>query len=75
MPEQLKPTVQDSSASVQSAERGIVSKTLHESRASTKIILMCLEPGQALSEHAAPFEAIVQVLQGTADFKLGRSSH
>jgi quercetin dioxygenase-like cupin family protein len=70
MADELKPTVQDLNASVQFAERGIVSKTLYES-ATTKITLMCFEPGQALSEHQAPFEAIIQVLQGSADFKLG----
>lgn len=74
MTEPLNPVVQDLNASIQFAERGIVSKTLHESP-STKIVLMCFEPGQALSEHQAPFEAIIQVLQGSADLKLGDEVH
>jgi len=66
----LKPLVADLNASVQFAERGIVSKTLYESPAQ-KLVLFCFEPGQALSEHTAPFEAVIHVLQGKADVKLG----
>jgi quercetin dioxygenase-like cupin family protein len=54
----------------QFAERGIVSKTLYETPA-LKLVLMCFEPGQGLSEHTAPFEAVIQVLQGKADFLIG----
>lgn len=64
------PLAVDLMASVQFAERGIVSKTLHESP-FTKLVLFCFEPGQALSEHAAPFEAVIHVLQGTAGIQLG----
>jgi quercetin dioxygenase-like cupin family protein len=68
--ESLKPVVADLAGSIQFAERGIVSKTLHESPAQ-KLVLFCFEPGQALSEHTAPFEAVIHVLQGRADVKLG----
>jgi quercetin dioxygenase-like cupin family protein len=64
------PVVSDLLASVQFAERGIVSKTLHDSPA-LKVVLFCFEPGQALSEHTAPFEAVIQVLQGKGKVKLG----
>lgn len=68
--DKLNPVVADLPGSVQFAERGIVSKTLHESPA-LKLVLFSFEPGQALSEHTAPFEAVIQVLQGRADVKLG----
>jgi quercetin dioxygenase-like cupin family protein len=74
MPEKLEPIVAQLDSMFQFAERGIVSKTVHESPFS-KIVLMCFEPGQALSEHAAPFEAVIQVLQGSADLKLGDKVH
>ena len=67
---ELEPIVADLQGSIQFAERGIVSKTLHESPAQ-KLVLFCFEPGQALSEHTAPFEAVIHVLQGKADVKLG----
>lgn len=57
----------------QFAERGIVSKTLYETPA-LKLVLMCFEPGQGLSEHTAPFEAVIQVLMGKADFLLGEET-
>lgn len=66
----FKALISDLNASVQFAERGIVSKTLHESPA-LKLVLFCFEPGQALSEHTAPFEAVIHVLSGSADVKLG----
>ena len=66
----FKALIADLNASVQFAERGIVSKTLHESPA-LKLVLFCFEPGQALSEHTAPFEAVIHVLSGSADVKLG----
>jgi quercetin dioxygenase-like cupin family protein len=70
MTEKLEPVVAQLDSSFQFAERGIVSKTIHESPA-VKILLMCFEPGQALSEHTAPFEAVIHVLMGSADIKLG----
>ena len=70
MSEKLEPVVAQLESSFQFAERGIVSKTIHESPV-VKILLMCFEPGQALSEHTAPFEAVIHVLMGSADIKLG----
>ena len=70
MTNKLEPVVAQLDSSFQFAERGIVSKTIHESPA-VKILLMCFEPGQALSDHTAPFEAIIHVLMGSADVKLG----
>ncbi len=65
-----KPSVADLGSLVQFAQRGIVSKTVYES-ATLKMVLFCFEKGQALSEHAAPFEAVIHVLQGSADIMLG----
>ena len=70
MTEDLKAVVANLESSYQFAEKGIVSKTLHES-SSVKVVLMCFEPGQGLSEHTAPFEAIIQIMKGSADFRLG----
>ncbi|MGC8762701.1 MAG: cupin domain-containing protein [Acidobacteriota bacterium] len=68
------PFVTDLLASVQFAERGIVSKTLHDS-AALKVVLFCFEPGQALSEHTAPFEAVIQVVQGKGKLRLGEEEY
>ncbi len=70
----LKPTVVELSKLVQFAERGIVSKTVFESP-SLKLVHFSFEPGQALSEHSAPFDAVIHVLEGSATVKLGGVDH
>ncbi len=74
MSEPLVPSVHELRAAIQFAESGIVSKTLYQSP-TLKLVLFCFEPGQALSEHAAPFEAVVHVLEGTGDILLGDKIH
>lgn len=54
----------------QYAEKGIVSKTLFDSE-KMKIVLFCFEEGQSLSEHQAPFNAQIVVLEGEGEFILG----
>ena len=48
------------------APGAIVSRTLAENDAGT-LTLFAFDAGQALSEHSAPFDAIVQVLDGEAE--------
>lgn len=52
----------------------IVSRTLAENRAGT-ITLFAFDAGQGLSEHAAPFDAVVQVLDGEGRFTVGGKPH
>ena len=47
----------------------IVSKTLVEKEAGT-VTLFALDQGQALSEHTAPFDALVQVTDGRAEIRI-----
>ena len=44
----------------------VVSRTLLNRKAGT-ITLFAFDEGQGLSEHAAPFDALVHVLEGDAD--------
>lgn len=67
---ELTPAVADLTSMVQFASKGIVSKTVHESP-GLKMTLFCFEEGQTLTEHTAPFEAVIHVLQGSADIVLG----
>ncbi len=48
---------------------GIVSKTLLDKTAGT-ITLFAFDKGQGLSEHTAPYDAFVQVLDGTARIRI-----
>ncbi|MEW6742252.1 MAG: cupin domain-containing protein [Planctomycetota bacterium] len=48
----------------------IVSRTLLKKKAGT-ITLFAFDQGQSLSEHTAPFDAFVLVLEGEAEISLG----
>jgi len=48
----------------------VVSRTLAENDAGT-LTLFAFDAGQGLSEHSAPFDAIVQILDGQADLTIG----
>jgi quercetin dioxygenase-like cupin family protein len=52
----------------------IVSKTLAENKGGT-LTLFAFDKGQGLSEHSAPFDAIVQLLAGQAEFIIGGEPH
>jgi quercetin dioxygenase-like cupin family protein len=55
---------------VQYAPGSVVSRTLLKSDAGT-LTLFAFDEEQGLSEHAAPFDALVQVLDGTAALTIG----
>lgn len=55
---------------VQYAEGSVVSKTLLK-RDSGTLTLFAFDKGQALSEHTAPFDALVQVLDGKVELTIG----
>jgi quercetin dioxygenase-like cupin family protein len=55
---------------VQYATGSIVSRTLLKGDAGT-LTLFAFDEGQALSEHTAPFDAVVQVLEGSARLTVG----
>jgi quercetin dioxygenase-like cupin family protein len=52
------------------AEGAIVSRMLASSDGGT-VTLFAFDRGQGLSEHSAPFDALVQVVDGTLDLTIG----
>ena len=50
----------------------IVSRTIAESKAGS-LTVFAFDKGQGLSEHSAPFDAIVQVIDGNGEFTIGGS--
>jgi quercetin dioxygenase-like cupin family protein len=52
------------------ANGGVVSKQVLKNDVGN-ITLFSFDKGQGLSEHAAPFDAFVQVLEGVAEIKIG----
>ncbi|MFC1781990.1 cupin domain-containing protein [Planctomycetota bacterium] len=58
---------------VQYGEGAVVSRTLVENEAGT-VTLFAFDAGQGLSEHTAPFDALVQVVEGEGEFIIGGKS-
>lgn len=55
------------------APKAIVSKTLVDKKAGT-LTLFAFDAGQGLSEHTAPYDAVVQILDGAAKLVIGGKS-
>ena len=55
---------------VQYSDDSVVSKTLVDQKTGT-LTLFAFDAGQGLSEHSAPFDAVVQVLDGEAEATIG----
>ena len=51
----------------------VVSKTLIDRKTGT-ITLFAFDQGQGLSEHTAPFDAVVQIVEGQAELIVGGRS-
>ena len=49
---------------------GVVSRTLAKAKGGS-LTLFAFDAGQELSEHTAPFDAFVQVLDGTVELTIG----
>ncbi len=52
----------------------VVSKTIIEKKTGT-VTLFAFDQGQGLSEHTAPFDAMVQVLDGEVEIRIAGSPH
>jgi quercetin dioxygenase-like cupin family protein len=60
----------DLAALVAYQKGGVVSRTLVK-RAGGTLTVFAFDAGQALSEHTAPFDAVVQVLDGEVELVIG----
>ena len=60
----------DTKTLVEYSADSIVSKTLIDTKAGT-ITLFAFDAGQGLSEHAAPYDAVVQIIDGDAEITIG----
>jgi quercetin dioxygenase-like cupin family protein len=52
----------------------VVSRTVIDKSVGT-VTVFAFDSGQGLSEHTAPFDALVQVVDGTADITIAGSVH
>jgi quercetin dioxygenase-like cupin family protein len=63
----------DLSGLVDFARSSVVSRTLLENDAGT-ITMFSFDEGQGLSEHTAPFDAFVQIVDGAGEFRIGEKT-
>ncbi len=56
--------------SVEYAEGSVVSKTILK-KPTGNITLFAFDKGEGLAEHSAPFDALVQLLDGSAEITIG----
>ncbi len=59
---------------VEYAEGSVVSKTLID-KGIGNISLFSFDAGQGLSEHTAPFDAVVQIVDGESEITIGEEVH
>jgi len=52
----------------------VVSRTIIDKSVGT-VTVFAFESGQGLSEHTAPFDALVQIIDGTADITIDGKTH
>ena len=55
-------------------EKSVVSRTLIDKKTGT-VTLFAFDEGQGLSEHTAPFDALVYLLDGEAEITISGKSH
>jgi quercetin dioxygenase-like cupin family protein len=59
---------------VEYGEGAVVSRTIQDKGIGT-VTVFAFDEGQGLSEHSAPFDALVQVLDGKVEITLGGEPH
>ncbi len=59
---------------IEYSEGGIISKQVLKNQAGN-VTLFSFDKGQGLSEHTAPFDALVQIVDGKAEITVGGVSH
>lgn len=64
-----KATVLNMAALIEYSQGGVISKQILKSEAGN-ITLFSFDEGQGLSEHKAPFDAMVQVIEGEVEIKI-----
>lgn len=72
--ETLVGQVQTLTELVQYQPGAVVSRTLIDKQIGT-LTLFAFDDGQGLSEHTAPYDACVQIIDGAADITIGGTVH
>ncbi|MBK6936167.1 MAG: cupin domain-containing protein [Chitinophagaceae bacterium] len=60
--------------SIAYAEKSVVSKTIIKKTTGT-VTIFSFDKGEGLSEHSAPHEALIQIIDGAAEISIGGQPH
>ncbi len=71
----IEPTVFNTAGSISYQQGSIVSKQLIIKKDTGNVTLFAFDEGQGLSEHTAPFDAMVQVLEGEAEITISKKPY
>jgi len=74
MSEIIKAEKFELAGAVEYADASVVSKTVVK-KDTGNVSLFAFDKGQGLSEHSAPFDAMVNVIDGTADIIIDKKSN
>ena len=69
-----KGTIFSANKVIDYADGGVVSKELVHSNAGS-VTLFSFDAGQSLSEHSAPFDALIQVIEGKMELTVEGTKH
>jgi len=69
-PESYKARVIELASFIEYSDNSVLSKTLVDKNAGT-ITLFSFDAGQGLSEHTAPYDAVVHIIDGEAEIIIG----
>lgn len=71
---EMEPHVFDPSLSIDYQAGSVVSKQILK-KDTGNVTLFAFDEGQGLSEHTAPYDALVHVLEGEAEILIDKKSH
>jgi len=66
--------ISDIKEALKYSDGSVVSRTVIEKKTGT-VTLFAFDKGQGLSEHSAPFDALVQIVDGKAVITIGGEEH
>ena len=69
-----KGTIFSANKVIDCADGGVISKELIHSNAGS-VTLFSFDAGQGLSEHSAPFDALIQVIEGKMELTVEGTKH
>jgi len=66
--------IYDLAGSIEYASGSVVSKIITKNDTGN-LTIFAFDKGQGLSEHSAPFDALIQIIEGSGEIEINKQSH